>query len=250
MSDAVVLAGLFFLTATLYTSVGHAGASGYLAAMALFGMADDKFRTVALVLNIVAATPTSIRFISAGHFDRKLFLPLAIGSVPLAFTGSLFTIPGEIVEPIIGTALLIAAVRFLWSPTVNRDAVRPMPIAVGVLLGVVIGFASGLTGVGGGVYLTPILLLMKWADTKTAAGVSATFILANSAAAIVGRILKAQSFPSELPYWALAVLAGSLIGATLGSRVLGGQVLRRILAVVLLIAAAKLLFGSVELLWK
>ena len=243
MSDAVGLALLLLIAAVLYTSVGHAGASGYLAAMALYGLAPERMRPVAFVLNLIAATPTTIQFLSAGHFDRRLFIPLAIGSVPFAFLGSSLTLPDSFVKPIIGIALVIAAVRLLWTPAKSSVELRSMPIWLGVLLGIGIGLISGLTGVGGGIYLTPVLLIAHWATTKTAAGVSSAFILVNSLAGLIGRLTKATTWPDELPVWAVVVVVGSLIGSTLGSRVFGGPTIRRVLALVLLVAAAKLIFG-------
>jgi len=242
MSDAVGLAILLFIAAVLYTSVGHAGASGYLAAMALYGLLPEKMRPVAFVLNLIAATPTTIQFTTAGHFDRRLFIPLAIGSIPFAFLGSSLTLPDSIIKIIIGIALVIASIRLLWSPRSVADDLRRMPIWLGILLGIGIGLVSGLTGVGGGIYLTPVLLIARWATPKTAAGVSAAFILVNSTAGLLARLTKPTNWPEELPVWAIVVILGSVIGSTLGSRVFGSPTIRRILAVVLLVAAGKLIF--------
>jgi uncharacterized membrane protein YfcA len=243
MSDAYGLVALLFAAALLYTSVGHAGASGYLAAMAFYGLAPDSMRPAALILNILAAVPATLQFRSAGHFDRRLFLPLAAGSIPMAFVGGNLTLPGPVYKPILAAALFVAAVRLAWPKAPAAGQVRPMPIWAGVGVGAAIGLLAGLTGIGGGVYLTPILLFAGWAEMKVAAGVSAAFILVNSIAGLAGRLAKLPALPPELPVWAAAVVAGSLIGSTLGSRVLGSVTLRRILAVVLASASVKLLIG-------
>lgn len=242
MSNDTVLPALLFVAAVLYTSVGHAGASGYLAAMALCGLAPAEMRPTALVLNLLAAVPTTANFGTAGHFDRRLFVPLVLGSMPTAFLGNLLTLPPHVYKLALGFALALAALRLAW-PTSRSEATRRLPAWAGVLLGLGIGFVSGLTSVGGGIYLTPVLLLAGFATTKTAAGVSAAFILANSAVGLAGRLHANPAIPTALPAWCGAVIAGSLIGSTLGSRVFGSPTLRRVLAGVLLVAAGKLALG-------
>jgi uncharacterized membrane protein YfcA len=241
MSDSYGLVLLLFAGALLYTSVGQAGASGYLAAMAVYGLAPDAMRPAALVLNLVAASLTAARFRSAGHFDRRLFLPLAAGSIPGAFLGGFLTLPGPVYRPALAAALGLAAVRLAWPP--RPAPARRMPVWVGVMAGLGIGLFSGLTGMGGGVYLMPLVLLAGWADVKVAAGVSAAFILVNSAAGLAGRLSESPALPNEMPVWVAAVLLGSLIGSTVGSRVLGATTMRRVLGVMLAAAAVKLLVG-------
>ena len=231
---------LLFLAALLYTSVGHAGASGYLAVMTFFDVAKETMRPAALVLNIIASVPTTIQFARAGHFDRKLFLPLAAGSIPFAFIGSLFTLPNLAFKILLSTALLAAAIRLSWTPTSTR-LICPMPVWIGVALGVAIGLLAGLTGIGGGVYLTPILLFAGWAEPKRAAAVSSAFILVNSLAGLAGQIEKLKILSSDIAIWAVAVVLGGLIGSTIGSRCLGSVTLRRVLAIVLIIAVVKLI---------
>ena len=230
---------LLFLAAVLYTSVGHAGASGYLAVMTFYAIAPETMRPAALVLNIVASVPTTYQFLRAGHFERRIFFACAAGSIPFAFLGSKQELPYLAFKIILSTALLAAAIRLLWTPAAIHPK-RIMPIWVGVLLGVGIGYLAGLTGIGGGVYLTPIILIAGWADPKKAAGVSSAFILVNSLAGILGRLDKIATLPGEVAIWAVAVLAGGLIGGRLGSRWLGSIVLRRLLAIVLIIAVVKL----------
>jgi uncharacterized membrane protein YfcA len=244
MTGAYGLVLLLFAAAVLYTSVGHAGASGYLAAMALYGLAPADMRPAALALNLLAATLATAQFRWAGHFDRALFLPLVAGSVPAAFVGGWLTLPGTVYKPVLAVLLFVAAVRLAWPHRDTTGPERRMPPWAAVLSGAAIGLLSGLTGVGGGIYLTPLLLFAGWAETKKAAGVSAAFILVNSVAGLVGRLVAdPAALPPQMPEWAAAVLVGGLIGATLGSRVFAPGVLRRLLAVVLVVAALKLAFG-------
>lgn len=243
MPDGLGLLALLFLAALLYTSVGHAGASGYLAVFSFYGVPPDVMRPAALVLNIVAATPATVGFASAGHFDRRLFLPLAAGSVPMAYIGGQYTLSGLAFKIVLASALALAGVRLLWPAKSATAAVRRMPVWAGVLIGLSIGLLAGLTGIGGGVYLTPVLMLARWADTKTAAGVSAAFILVNSLAGLAGRLSNFPALPPELPVWVGAVVVGSLVGSTLGSRVFSSPTVRRVLGFVLLTAAGKLFVG-------
>lgn len=238
MPDELLLPLLLFAAAVLYTSVGHAGASGYLAAMAFVGLAPAEMRPAALVLNLLAAAPTVTQFALAGHFDRRLFVPLVVGSVPFAFLGGGQSLPPHVYRLLLASALLLAAAR-LALPIGRDAATRRLPAWGAVLLGAGIGYLSGLTGVGGGIYLTPVLLLAGFAATKPAAGVSAAFILANSLAGLGGTLWAGKPIPTALPVWCAAVVAGGLIGSTLGSRVLGSPTLRRLLAAVLLVAAYK-----------
>jgi uncharacterized membrane protein YfcA len=238
MPDLLFLT-LLFLAAVLYTSVGHAGASGYLAVMTFFDVAEKTMRPAALVLNIIASVPTTIQFVRAGHFDKRMFLACAAGSIPFAFLGSKQELPNLAFKIILATALIAAAIRMLWIPK-STFPKRTMPIWLGILLGIGIGYLAGLTGIGGGVYLTPIILMAGWAEPKKAAGVSSAFILVNSLAGILGRLDRIMTLPGEVATWAIAVLLGGLLGGTLGSRWLGSLTLRRLLAIVLLIAVIKL----------
>jgi len=246
--DVALLAVLFFGAATLYSSVGHAGASGYLAAMALVGMAPAAMRPTALVLNILVASLATQRFARAGHFAWPVFLPLVVGSVPLAFVGGALVLPGRVYKVAVGVMLLLGAVQ-LWRTARRANgagtdgATRRVPIAAAVACGAVIGLLAGLTGTGGGIFLSPILLALDWCDMRKTAGVSAAFILANSIAGLLGTGVHLEALPdaTSLAVWALAVCAGGVLGSSLGSRRLGVHVLRRLLAVVLVAAATKLI---------
>lgn len=235
--DAIAL--WLFLAALLYTSVGHAGASGYLAVMAFFAVAPETMRPTALILNVIAAIPTVTQFVAAGHFDKRFFVAFAAGSIPFALLGAPFQLPTPIFKWLIASALLLAAIRLAW-PTSSTKPLRRMPTWAGPLVGAPIGLLAGLTGIGGGVYLTPVLLFARWAEPKKAAGISAAFILVNSLAGLVGQANKLIDLPPHVPIWGLVVLVGGLIGSTLGSRYLAPTWLRRLLAIVLLTAVGKL----------
>ncbi|HYG08959.1 MAG TPA: sulfite exporter TauE/SafE family protein [Pyrinomonadaceae bacterium] len=245
-TDIIILSLLIFAAAALYSSVGHAGASGYLAAMALFGLAPAAMKPAALCLNILVATIATFRFARAGCFHWPLFWPFAVASIPLAFVGGALTLPTTIYKQIVGLTLLYAAVRlFLFTRAKTAAAATAtgnVPLAPSLLLGGLIGFLSGLTGVGGGIFLSPLLLLMGWADTRRTAGVSAAFILVNSIAGLSGNLTNLQTLPAALPYFALAAVVGGVIGAEFGSRRLASVTIRRLLAVVLVVAGVKMIF--------
>lgn len=240
-------AAALFAVAVLYSSVGHAGASGYLAVMALAGMAPEAMKPTALVLNLVVATVGAIQFARAGHFAWRTFWPFAVGSIPAAYLGGMLKLPIPSYRAVVGAVLLLSAVRLLWtargvSPERERaaDAASP-PLAAALPIGVGLGFLSGLTGVGGGIFLSPVLLFLGWAGAKRTAAVSVCFILVNSAAGLLGHLASLERVPGEVAVWAPVVLVGGLVGSSLGSRVLPGAVIRRLLAVVLVLAGIKLL---------
>ena len=245
MTTAIVsLLTLFiFAAAILYASVGHAGASGYLAVMALFGVAPEIMRPTALALNILVATIGTIKFYRAGYFSWSIFWPFALTSIPFSFIGGSLSLPSSIYKVIVGLMLLYAAFRLFWT---NKDDLNPQTIQKGSLpvalvFGAGIGLLSGLVGVGGGIFLSPLLILMKWADVKQASGVSAAFILVNSIAGLSGQIASLAHLPGAIPYWAVAAGIGGWTGAEYGSRRLAGLTLRRLLALVLVVAGVKMI---------
>ena len=243
MSQLLLLSFLIFAAAILYSSAGQAGGSGYLAAMAFVGLAPHVMKPSALVLNILVAAVGTVRFFRAGLVSWRLLLPFAVGSVPLAFAGGVVSLPDPIYKPVVGVILISAAVWLLLPFQTPSDgpAIKTASFVAATFCGAVIGFLSGVTGTGGGIFLSPLLLWMRWANAKESAGVSATFILINSIAAIIGHVAKVAALPSEIPFWAAAAFAGGLIGSEIGSRRLGSAALRRLLAIVLLIAGGKLL---------
>lgn len=237
----IILAACIFLGSALYTSVGHAGASAYIALMALFGMAPAVMRPTALALNILVASFTSFRYLHVGLFRWRTLWPFLIGALPFAMIGGAVQLPGQFYRPLVGTILIVAGVRVLWPKelTTNQE-LRDPPIAAGIVLGVLVGLLSGLTGTGGGIFLSPILLLAGWSDTRTASGVAAVFILCNSIAGLLGNVAIVKALPADLPIYAAAVPLGAVIGTTLGIKFAVPAILKA-LGAVLIIAGAKLI---------
>lgn len=230
-----------FVVAILYSSVGHGGASGYLAVMAFLAVAPAVTRPTALVLNLFVASIATIQFYLAGHFSWRLFWPFAIASIPFAFLGGMIHLPTNIYKIVLGLVLLFAAFRLAWSFSKDAEVKQPQ-LWLALIIGAAIGLLSGLVGVGGGIFLTPVLLLMNWSETKTAAGNSALFILVNSAAGLAGNYAQVTVLPSNVWLWITAAVAGGIIGSLLGANKFNSLMLRRVLAAVLLFAAIKLIF--------
>lgn len=236
---------LFLVGAALYASVGHGGASSYLAVMALFGLAADVMKPTALALNILVAGVATFRFYRAGLFSRNLFWPFAIASVPAAFVGGATELTGRWYKILVGVVLLYAAVwMFRSARRVTPAITRRPPIWAALVSGAVIGFLSGLSGVGGGIFLSPLLLYLGWAETRETSGVTAPFILVNSVAGLLGHLSSVERLPPAVPIWAVAAVTGGWIGATYGSRAAPAPVLRQLLSVVLVVAGAKLILVS------
>jgi hypothetical protein len=244
MTDTLLLTLLILVAAVLYSSVGHAGASGYLAIAALFSIAPEKMKSTALILNLFVATIGTVRFVRAGCFSWKLFWPFAVFSVPCAFIGGFWKLPGQTYKTILGLVLVFAAFRLAIKQSAHAAPVeKPIPLSPALLIGAPIGFLSGLVGVGGGIFLSPLLLLLGWADTRRTAGVSVVFILVNSAAGLLGSFAAKNVVVvrDEIFWWIPAALIGGLIGSELGSRRLAPMTMRRLLAVVLVVAGVKML---------
>ncbi len=234
------LAVALFVVAMLYASVGHAGASGYIAVMGLAGLAVAVIRPTALMLNILVGTVAAAQFARAGHFNWRLFWPFAITAIPLALVGGFLVLPTRALEVLLGLVLLLSAVHFFWRPAERTQSASPqLPVALG--LGALIGLLSGLTGTGGGIFLTPLLLLAGWARAKQAASVSALFILCNSIAGLGGYVLRTQNWPNVPWQLVVAVLVGGGLGAWMGATHLNPSFIKRLLALVLVVAAFKLL---------
>jgi len=239
---AVVIAILIFAIALLYSTVGHAGASGYLAVMALFGLTPLVMKPTALLLNILVAIVGTIRFARAGFFRWRLFWPFVITSIPASFIGGSLTLPIPIYKSIVGAVLLYSAIRlFFEADTGDTKQTKTVPIVIALVLGAVIGLLSGLTGVGGGIFLSPVLLLMHWAKAKETSGVAIAFILVNSIAGLMGHLSSVNFVAPGIMYWAPAALLGGWLGSELGTRVLPVAGVRRWLSVVLILAGLKLL---------
>jgi uncharacterized membrane protein YfcA len=240
-STELLLAACMFVGAVLYTSIGHAGASAYIALMALFGVAPTVMRPTALALNVLVASFTSYRYIAADLFRWRTLWPFLLGAMPLAFVGGAIQLPGVYYRPLVGIVLLLGAARLLWPKELggNREP-RDPPIWVGVLSGAVIGLLSGLTGTGGGIFLSPLILFLGWSATKPASGVAAVFILCNSIAGLLGNIAMVKALPPDLPLYAAAVFLGAIVGTTFGIR-FASPVILKVLGLVLIIAGLKLI---------
>lgn len=249
-NDATLaLAALFVVVGALYASVGHAGASGYLAVMALMGIAPESMRSTALAVNVVVATIAFSHYASAGHFSWRFLLPFAVASMPAAFIGGAIALPEDWLRLAIGAALAFSSLRMGWTalrqsatPRVTRDPA----LATKLLAGAAIGFAAGLTGTGGGIFLSPLILLCGWADPKRTAATASLFILVNSISGLGGLLQAGWTPTSELLPLAIAAGTGGFAGALIGSRKATPRALNLLLAVVLAVAASKLLIGSVS----
>ena len=236
----LILMGLIFGAAVLYASVGHAGASGYLAAMALVGISPLVMKPSALVLNVLVAAVTTVKFYRAGCFTWRLLWPFAAASVPLAFIGGIITMPGHAYQVVVGMVLLFAA-YWLWFGAAASTKGSPLSVPLALIFGGGIGLLSGLTGVGGGIFLSPLMMLLGWGDYRQISGVSAAFILVNSIAALLGYVSSLSVLQPEVGLWALAAIAGGWIGAEYGSKRLASWTIRRLLAVVLAVAGIKMI---------
>ena len=243
-SSAALIAVLMFLAAALYSTVGHGGASAYLAIMALFAVAPETMRPTALALNLVVAALASWRYWRAGQTDPKLLMMFAATAVPAAFIGRGIDVPADVYRPLVGVLLWIAALRLFWQPLrlAHREA-KPVNIAVALPLGALLGLLAGMTGTGGGIFLSPLIILFGWADARRTSGVAAGFILLNSIAGLAGNVSSVQSLPAELPLYVAVVAAGAMLGSWLGAGQLAKPKLLQGLGLVLVIAGAKLIFA-------
>jgi uncharacterized protein len=232
-----------FFGAMLYSSVGHGGASAYLAMMALFGLAPAVMRPTALVLNVLVSGLASLRFIRAGQFDWRAFWPVLLGAAPMAYIGGGITLPGTFYRPLVGGVLLFAAFRLFFPKVFPARSLRAMPIWAGVLSGVLIGFLAGLTGTGGGIFLSPLLLFMGWAETRKASGIAALFILVISLSGLAGNFAAVRALPTELPLYAGAAVCGALIGTWLGVSRLAVGAVQKALGAVLIVAGLKMILS-------
>ena len=239
MTDILFLGGIF-LIAILYSSVGHGGASGYLAFMALLGFAPEMMRPAALILNIFVSSIAFISFTRNGHFKLKLLWPFIITSIPFAFLGGTFSIDTRIYKIILGVFLLFAIGRMLIKVRKGENDLKEINIYYALIIGAFLGFFSGLIGIGGGIILSPILIMLGWATVKQTAAVSAVFILVNSIAGLSGFILNNEMPEIQVMYMVTAGFLGGLLGSWLGSFRIGENYLRYTLSVVLLMASIKL----------
>lgn len=245
MTSSLILTILFFLIAVLYASVGSGGGSGYLAIMGLLGTPPELMRPTALTLNILVTTIGTWKYVRAGHFSARLYWPIVLMSLPFAFIGGRLSLPTAVYRPLVGLILLYAAIR-LWLSTrgdaTKGHATRNLPIWVTLLAGMSIGLLSGLIGVGGGIFLSPLLILTGWATTRQTLGVTAAFVLANSIAGLAGQLSTMVTLPPIIWVWLTAVGIGGWLGAEFGSQRLNPQLLRRLLALILVLGGLRMIF--------
>jgi uncharacterized protein len=244
----LALAALFFAVAILYSSVGHAGASGYIASMALFGFAPEQVRPTALALNLLVGGIGLLRWWRGGHVRWRNVLPFVLASAPVAFFAAQVKLPKESYSILLGLVLLVAAIGvFRHAARAEAEdaqaAGRRVPWIAGLAIGAAIGLLSGLTGTGGAIFLTPLLLFARWMPTREASGTSVAFVWINSFTGLAGLLHASGTLPAALPGWLAAVALGALVGTQLGLKWLPVKGLRQALGIVLLIAAGKLLFA-------
>ncbi len=234
---------LIFLTAVLYSSVGHGGASGYLAIMSLLGVSSVFMRSSALVLNLFVSGMAFYQYYSKGFFRWKLFYPFSISSVPMAFIGANITLDTEWYNRILGAFLIIAGLRLtgIFNRDINEQK-KDLSLAAGIFTGGVLGLLSGMIGIGGGIILSPVILIFGWGNVKETAAVSALFIFVNSLSGLTGLGLSGLNLSSNFVWWIIAAVCGGAVGSLWGSSFAKNPVLRNVLAVVILFAAIKLIF--------
>jgi len=245
VSETAVIALLFFVGAALYASVGHGGASSYLAVMGLFSFAPEVMKPTALALNILVSAVATLKFYRAGLFKWNLFWPFAIASIPAAYIGGATTLPARWYKVLVGVVLIYAAVWMFRSSLrpINKEPHAP-PLWAAIVSGLAIGFLSGLTGVGGGIFLSPLLLYMGWSETRATSAVAAPFILVNSISGLLGHLSSVSQLPANIPLWGATAVLGGWIGASYGSKRAPAPVLRQLLSLVLVVAGTKLILGS------
>ena len=245
VSETVVIGILFFVGAALYASVGHGGASSYLAVMGLFSLAPEVMKPTALALNILVSAVATLKFYRAGLFKWNLFWPFAIASIPAAYVGGATTLPARWYKVLVGFVLIYAAVWMFRSSLrpINKEPHAP-PLWAAIVSGLAIGFLSGLTGVGGGIFLSPLLLYMGWSETRATSAVAAPFILVNSISGLLGHLSSVAQLPANIPLWGATAVLGGWIGASYGSKRAPAPVLRQLLSLVLIVAGSKLIFGA------
>jgi uncharacterized membrane protein YfcA len=235
---------LLFIVAFLYASVGHGGASGYLALMALFSVAPEVMKPTALLLNLFVSLTAFIQFYRGRHFVWKVFLPLALASVPMAFVGGLITIDTTLYKKILGLLLLFSVVRLLIPSKKNIADLQPLHFYGALLMGGVIGLLSGMIGIGGGIILSPLLLFFKWTDQKQTAAICALFIFVNSASGLMGQLTNGIQFSADMYGYVSIAFVGGIGGAYFGAMKFKQTSMQKILAIVLAVAAYKLLFTN------
>lgn len=232
---------ILFVIAALYAAVGHGGASGYLALMALYGIAPKEMKPTALVLNLFVSMTSFIQYYRGGHFRLQIFLPIAAASIPLAFLGGMIHIEDIVYKKILGVLLLIPVFRFFFFKSPDDHDLKKPNLYLSLIFGGIIGLFSGMIGIGGGILLSPVLILLQWTNQKQTAAISAAFIFVNSVAGLGGMLTKPVSFTGGMWMYVACAFAGGLVGSYLAASKLNQNGIKYVLATVLLMAAYKLI---------
>ena len=242
--EIILLAIAMLFMATLYSMVGHGGGSGYLAVLAIAAIAPEQMRPTALLLNVLVSLVATWKFSRTGMFRKDLFFPLVIASIPAAFVGGSIELSNAVYKPMVGLVLIYAAIK-LFTPIKGVEKTNKPFIPLVLFAGVAIGMLSGIIGIGGGIFLSPLILLLGWTTAKQTAAISAPFILVNSIAGLGGIVARQSEIPVDIEFvmpLIIAVGIGGFVGASIGSKKLGHQGLRTVLGVVLLLASLKMFF--------
>jgi len=233
---------ILFVVAFLYAAVGHGGASGYLALMAIYGIAPDVMKPTALLLNLFVSGSAFLQFYRGKHFIKKIYIPLAVASIPMSFVGGMLVIEDHLYKKMLGALLLLPVIRLFFFANTERSGLREPNSYISLLVGGSIGLLSGMIGIGGGIILSPVLLLLKWTDQKQTAAISALFIFVNSVAGLAGQFTKGIAFNNNMLLYVVIAFSGGLLGAYFGASRFNQNVLKNVLGVVLFMAAIKLWF--------
>ena len=242
MSGEILFYVLLLLVSFLYASVGHGGASGYLALMACFSFAPDVMRPTALVLNLFVSAIAFIQYYKSGYFQWKLFWPFAITSIPAAFIGGVIQVDENIYKKILAVLLLFSVVKLIGFNTSSVAVRKKQNLIASLIIGLIIGFISGMIGIGGGIILSPLILLLHWADMKQTAAVSALFIFVNSLAGLSGSIINGINITTSMGLMLAIAFVGGFAGSYFGAKKFNTIKLKYLLSIVLIIASAKLIF--------
>lgn len=242
MDSSLLFLLCLFAVGFVYASVGHGGASGYLALMALFGISPMLMKPSALVLNLFVSTVSFVQFYRAGYFRWQAFWPFAVASIPLAFVGARIPLSDTFYRQLLAGCLLLVIIRMLWTIRGRDETTQPIPLAGALLTGAVIGLLSGMIGIGGGIILSPIMLLFRWAKLKEVAATSALFIFVNSLSGLFGLVSKGYSPDPAIYTWIVAAFAGGALGGYWGSHRFNVPTLRYLLAFGISVACLKLIF--------
>ena len=241
--DVSLIALCLLIIGFLYSSVGHGGASGYIAVLSLFGVMPTAYKPLILIINIIVASLAFIQFYRAGYFRPKITWPFLITSVPFAFLGAKVPVHDQVYNLLLGLALILPIIRLLGIFPSAKTETKPLPLSWALVIGAIIGFLSGMLNIGGGIFLSPVLILFAWANSKEAAASAALFIVVNSSSGLLGSLDKPILLNETSYGWVVAIVVGGLIGSYIGSHRFKYKTVQYVLAGVLTVACVKLIFS-------